>query len=179
MLKQATDVIYALLMAGMIQLQPTTACAATGRGGNAAQASIRLTLSKQIDSAIRLEARQAPLAQILKEIAGKTQAVVHYSVLPEAPVTATCVGANVAQIMECLVGKQIGLVAHKPSRTKPAEFWLLGSSVGGCQAVTCSLPLTASPGGFMPTSYRGDPGQLQGRTRHLHTDGHVAHPTNL
>ena len=56
--------------------------------------------------------------------------------LPEAPLTATCVGANVGQVMDCLVAKQVGLVAHKPNQDKPAEFWLLGSSVGSCQAVT-------------------------------------------
>ena len=38
--------------------------------------------------------------------------------------------------MDCLVAKQVGLVAHKPTKNKPAEFWLLGSSVGSCQAVT-------------------------------------------
>jgi hypothetical protein len=98
--------------------------------------NIQLTLSKQAPASIHLEARQAPLAQILKEIARKTGAIIHYSVLPEEPVTATCAGINAGQIMDCLVGKQIGLVAHKPQKDKPAEFWLLGSSVGSCQAVT-------------------------------------------
>jgi HEAT repeats len=98
--------------------------------------SINLTLSKHASTAIRLETRAAPLAQILKAIADKIGVNIHYSVLPEAPVTATCVGANVGQIMDCLVAKQVGLVAHKPQKDKPAEFWLLGSSVGSCQAVT-------------------------------------------
>lgn len=109
-------------------------------------ASINLTLSKQANTAIRLEARAAQLAQILKAIADKTGVNIHYSVLPEAPVTATCVGANVGQIMDCLVAKQVGLVAHKPQKDKPAEFWLLGSSVGSCQAVTVAptaLPIAA------------------------------------
>jgi hypothetical protein len=43
--------------------------------------------------------------------------------------------------MDCLVGQQLGLVAHKPQKNKPAEFWLLGSSVGSCRAVT----VAASP----------------------------------
>jgi HEAT repeats len=88
-----------------------------------------------------MEIRQVPLGQVLKAIAEKTGVLIHYSVLPEAPVTATCVGANVGQVMDCLVAKQVGLVAHKPQKDKPAEFWLLGSSVGSCQAVT----VTASP----------------------------------
>lgn len=101
--------------------------------------SINLTLSKHASTAIRLEARSSPLAQILKAIADKTGVNIHYSVLPEAPVTATCVGANVGQIMDCLVAKQVGLVAHKAQKDKPAEFWLLGSSVGSCQAVTVAV----------------------------------------
>ena len=91
---------------------------------------------QNIDSQFLLEARQAPLAHILKTIADKTGAQIHYSVLPEAPVTATCIGKSAQEIMACLVGKQVGLVAHKEQKDKPAEFWLLGSSVGSCQAVT-------------------------------------------
>ncbi len=107
--------------------------------------SIQLTVAQQPNSLLHLEARSAPLAQILKAIADKTGAQIHYSVLPEAPVTATCVGANVGQIMDCLVAKQVGLVAHKPTQDKPAEFWLLGSSVGSCQAVTvASSPIQAA-----------------------------------
>lgn len=45
--------------------------------------------------------------------------------------------------MDCLVAKQVGLVAHKPTQDKPAEFWLLGSSVGSCQAVTVA-PIAAT-----------------------------------
>ncbi|MEQ1546900.1 HEAT repeat domain-containing protein [Methyloglobulus sp.] len=58
--------------------------------------------------------------------------------------TATCVGANVGQVMDCLVAKQVGLVAHKAQKNKPAEFWLLGSSVGSCQAVTPVVPPIAA-----------------------------------
>jgi hypothetical protein len=87
------------------------------------------------DSALRLEARQAPLGKILKELATKTGAVIHYSVLPEAPVTASCAGANIWQLMDCLVAKQVGMVTNKPNPGKPAEFWLLGTSVGSCKAM--------------------------------------------
>lgn len=97
---------------------------------------IQLTFSHQPKPLIHLEARQAPLAQILKLIADKTGAQIHYSVLPDEPVTATCMGATSEEIMNCLVGKQIGLIAHKTQRGTPAEFWLLGSSVESCQANT-------------------------------------------
>lgn len=133
------------VFACLLVLVAANALARTGNLSNALQtgqpASIQITLSKQADTAIRLEARAAQLGQILKAIADKTGANIHYSVLPEAPVTATCVGANVGQIMDCLVAKQVGLVAHKPQKNKPAEFWLLGSSVGSCQAVTLASTL--------------------------------------
>ncbi|MEQ1546901.1 hypothetical protein [Methyloglobulus sp.] len=48
-------------------------------------ASIQITLSKQANTAIRLEAKAAQLGQILKAIADKTGVNIHYSVLPEAP----------------------------------------------------------------------------------------------
>jgi HEAT repeats len=105
--------------------------------------SIQFTVTPQPTPLLHLEARAAPLGQILKTIADKTGVNIHYSVLPEAPVTATCVGANVGQVMDCLVAKQVGLVAHKPQKDKPAEFWLLGSSIGSCQAVTVAA--AASP----------------------------------
>lgn len=109
------------------------------------QSSIQITLTEQKDSAIRLEARQAPLGQILAELSRKTGAVIHYSVLPETPVTATCVGAEVGQVMDCLAAKQIGLVGHKAQKDKSAEFWLLGSSVGSCQAKSIA-PIKLSKG---------------------------------
>lgn len=142
----ASLVALPLVFASLMLLVVANALASADNVSNALQtnqpATIHLTLSKQANTAIRLEARVAPLGKILKAIADKTGVNIHYSVLPEAPVTATCVGANVGQVMDCLVAKQVGLVAHKPQKDKPAEFWLLGSSVGSCQAVTV-LPIEA------------------------------------
>jgi hypothetical protein len=95
-----------------------------------------LKITQIVGAKLQLEVRQAPLAQVLKEIAKQTGVRIHYSVLPEAPVTATCVGANVKQIMNCLVGAQLGLVAQSAEQGSPDEFWVLGSSVGSCQAMT-------------------------------------------
>ena len=139
MFKRFTTIIQtALIVSALVQ---STSVIALAEGGthiadSNSQPNIQIVLSRQPDSAIRLEVRQAPLGQILKAIADNTGAIIHYSVLPEAPVTATCVGVNVGQVMDCLVAKQVGLVAHKAQKNKPAEFWLLGSSVGSCQAVT-------------------------------------------
>lgn len=137
---QALCIALSLVFASLMLLATTHAFASAEQVSNSLQTSqsysIQITLSKQASTAISLEARAAPLGQILKAIATKTGVNIHYSVLPETPVTATCVGANIGQVMDCLVAKQVGLVAHKPQKDKPAEFWLLGSSVGSCQAVT-------------------------------------------
>ena len=89
--------------------------------------------------------KQASLAQILKQIAAKTGAKIHYSVLPEEPLTATCAGVTIKQIMECLLGSRVDRIYRKlpklPVITKseaaiasngiqPEEIWLLGSRYG-------------------------------------------------
>ncbi|NOS75948.1 MAG: HEAT repeat domain-containing protein, partial [Methyloglobulus sp.] len=94
--------------------------------------------------------------------------LIHYSALPEAPVTATCVGENVGQIMDCLVAKQVGLVAHKPQKDKPPEFWLLGSSVGSCQAVTVAAsPIQKIAAEPTPEALAAAELALQEQTDHL------------
>jgi hypothetical protein len=140
MLKTRQHIGYAAFIA-CVMLRTTATAFAVPAGAKpltapATEPSIQIVMSGQNDSAIRLEARLAPLGKILKELSAKTGAVIHYSVLPEAPVTATCAGATVSEIMDCLVAKQVGLVANKPEPGKPAEFWLLGTSVGSCKAMT-------------------------------------------
>jgi hypothetical protein len=125
-----------VIMAILSSYLPVAAAHGVIVGQTKIMPSIQLTQPYLNDSAIRLEARQAPLGQILKEITTKTGAVIHYSVLPEAPISATCASANIWQLMDCLVAKQVGLVANKPESGKPAEFWLLGVSVGSCQTLT-------------------------------------------
>lgn len=99
------------------------------------QASIQINLSEQIPAIIHLETRAAPLAQILKKLSGKTGVKIHYSLLPSKPVTATCAGANVKTIIECLLGPRVGVIAKMPgdAAASPAlppappiaELWLL------------------------------------------------------
>jgi hypothetical protein len=122
--------------AGALVLLPGLLSAAENAALRRTPGSVSLQIGNQAGAEFKLEVRQAPLAQVLKEIAAKTGARIHYSVLPEAPVSATCVSSTVRQIMDCLVAKQVGLVANKPEQGKPAEFWLLGSSVGSCKAMT-------------------------------------------
>ncbi|MEQ1559011.1 MAG: HEAT repeat domain-containing protein [Methyloglobulus sp.] len=100
---------------------------------------IELISNQQKQPHLQLEAKGTPLSQILDEIAKKTGALIHYSKLSDAPVTATCKGATVGQIMDCLVGKQFSMIAKPAENNKPAEFWLVGTCVDNCQAVAAAL----------------------------------------
>lgn len=133
-------IFYKAFITGLILLAPL-ALASRADVSNATKTNIQITLSAQKDIAIRLEVRQAPLAKILKEFASKTGVHIHYSVLPEALITITCVGTNVSQIMGCLATKQTGLVTYNPKQGKSAEFWLLSSCTGGCKAATIELAI--------------------------------------
>lgn len=156
MYKTNTVIVYAVFIVCVI-LRPVAALAATEGTSNAiqtSQPSVHIALSGQKDSAIRLEARQAPLGQVLKEITAKTGAIIHYSVLPQEPVTATCVGANVKQVMECLLGSRVDRIYRKPpklarpkanifaanAKIQPEEIWLLGSHFGDAvNTMQCTL----------------------------------------
>jgi FOG: HEAT repeat len=102
--------------------------------------NIRVIMTGDTGAELRLEARQAPLDQVLNEIASKTGVPVHYSILPEGLVTATCVGTTVKQVVECLLGPKVDLVIRYPRGSskadphgQPAEVWVLGSSFGRSQ----------------------------------------------
>ncbi|NJD05447.1 MAG: HEAT repeat domain-containing protein [Methylococcaceae bacterium] len=85
--------------------------------------------------AVTLEARDAPLARVLDELAARTGAVIHYSVLPEAPVTATCAGASLQPVLRCLLGAKADFLlraggsAQSAKAGQPREIWILGSSL--------------------------------------------------
>ncbi len=114
-------------------LFPCWACGDNHTTGN--QMNIHLEFPEGKETAIRLETKAAPLNQIIKTIGKKTGAVFHYSFLPETPITATCAGATLKQVMECLLAKRIGIIEQQPEKNKPAEFWLLASSLETCQPV--------------------------------------------
>ncbi len=116
---------------------------------------IQLTVNPLSQPAIQFEATQAPLKVILNQFAEKTGAVIHFSVLPEEPVTATCAGDTVKQVMECLLGSRVDRVYRKVN-DKPAknilaknaiqkeEIWILGSRYGQAANNTMACTLDAS-----------------------------------
>lgn len=102
--------------------------------------SIKFSQSVTSGAQLQLDVKQALLPDIIKEIAAKTKVEIHYSVLPEIPVTATCVAGKVQQLMECLVGKQIGVVSHKPEGGTQEQIWLIGSSMSVCSSASAVVP---------------------------------------
>lgn len=99
------------------------------------QPGIRVAIMGEPRPIIELEVRQAPLGQVIDELASKTGMRVHYSVLPEDEVTATCVGDSVKQVLECLIGTRADFVVRYPTPASSdeaglasPEVWILGSS---------------------------------------------------
>ncbi len=87
-------------------------------------------------SEFQLEVRQMPLVQVLKELSTKTSIPIHYSVLPEGLITATCVGNSLKPVLECLLNRKADIIVRyskgKITNTKNgqiAEAWVLGSKL--------------------------------------------------
>lgn len=113
---------------------PALALADAGQDG-AKNQSIRLNIAAGKPQIIALEARQAPLGQVLDEIAKGTGIPVHYSVLPEGLVSATCAGETLKGVLTCLMGSDTNLLFRYPtgaskdgSPAQPAEVWVLGTN---------------------------------------------------
>lgn len=119
------------LALGIAALHP-----AAGVGAQQSQAShVRVDLRGGEPKGIELEARQAPLSQVLDAIALRLDISIHYSVLPTEPVSATCLGETVKEVMDCLLGPRANLVfryrngfLQGEGTGVPVELWVLGSS---------------------------------------------------
>lgn len=97
-----------------------------------------LVVGKDKGAEFQLEARQVPLAQVLNKIAKQTQVPIHYSVLPEGLVTATCVGSTLKHVLACLLDHKADLIVRYSKQGEPvntnnhvAEAWILGSRLDG------------------------------------------------
>ncbi len=91
---------------------------------------------------IRLQVNQVSLPEVLNKISDKTDLLIHYSVLPAAPVIATCFGESIKPVLECLLGGTVDMVFRYSENLKdlslrqPVEVWLLGSSLSiGAEAL--------------------------------------------
>lgn len=103
--------------------------------------NIQVILTEDPGNEVQLEVRQAPLNQVLDKIADATGVAIHYSVLPQGLVTATCVGTTVSQIITCLLDRKADLIFKYPgasangklfkvhSQRQPEEVWVLGTNL--------------------------------------------------
>jgi hypothetical protein len=101
---------------------------------SAAEQSLQVMKTRNAGSELQVEARQVQLAQIINKIASETGVPIHYSALPEERVTATCVGATVKQVMECLLDRKADVIFRYPQQSakdnsdiQPLEVWVLGT----------------------------------------------------
>lgn len=96
----------------------------------------------------QLEVRQAPLTQILRKLQQSTGITIHYSVLPEGLLTATCAGSSLKSILECLLKDKIDLIFRseypttsnttKITQTNLEEVWLLNAKFDRIPAVSAT-----------------------------------------
>jgi hypothetical protein len=80
---------------------------------------------------LRLMASKVKLAQALNQIAKETGIPVHYSMLPDQPITADCTG-KIKTILACLLGTNVDRVYRYASgaskdqqQDQPVEVWIL------------------------------------------------------
>ncbi len=78
------------------------------------------------------------MGRVIEELAHETGIRVHYSVLPEEPVTASCAGTTLRPILECLLGNEADLMFRYPEgfakdglSKQPSDVWVLASSFEG------------------------------------------------
>ena len=98
--------------------------------------SAKIEIARDKGSEFLLEVRQLPLAQVLKELSAKTNTPIHYSVLPEGLITATCAGSSLKPVLECLLNRKADIIVRyvhgktgKAENDKIAEAWVLGSKL--------------------------------------------------
>lgn len=96
-----------------------------------------------------LKVKNARLEQILSEVAEETGILFHFSILPQTPIAAACVGLDIKEIMECLVGGQVAMAFRYSSETsdlafrQPVEVWMLGSSLVKDLSGVCHVDVKA------------------------------------
>lgn len=89
----------------------------------------------------QLQANQAAMPSILEELRRVSGITIHYSVLPQEMVSATCVADKLPALLRCLLGQSAGLVFDNANTSAPKEVWILGSTAA--QAPDCGASVTA------------------------------------
>ncbi len=116
--------------------------ASLGFAKTLAKPSAELISSYSKGSEFQLEVRQMPMVQVIDMISRKAHVPIHYSVLPEGVVTATCVGSSLKQVLECLLDKKADIIVRasenatntKSMASEVAEAWILGSKLSAANS---------------------------------------------
>lgn len=116
--------------------------AATAAEAPAKRASVSLMRTDTPGASWQLQVRNTSLVESLQEIERVSGWRMHFSVLPEGRVTATCVGDQLSQVLKCLLGNSVNLVFSRSDKSvsSAGEVWVLGSTLtasdaaSGCQA---------------------------------------------
>ena len=138
--------VQPVIIAGIAALLAASACASASEKPWA-KAYVDLVMTNDQGSELQLDVRQMPLEKVFATITAKTGVPIHYSVVPEGLFTATCVGASLRQVMECLLARKSDLIFRYPKqaaqaqatvsdKNRPAEIWVLGSRATG--SVSCA-----------------------------------------
>ena len=122
--------------------------ALAGGGGNSVGVpGIRVDI---MDAEVRLEVKHTSLAQALDGLASISGVPIHYSAVPPGLVTATCRGATVKPVIECLLDHKANMVVRYAGRSskgqpqvQPAEVWLLGTTFEYDQSSSVHNPAMA------------------------------------
>jgi hypothetical protein len=130
-----------------VTLAKAPVAAATQQGN----ALTELVMTGDKGSELQLEVRQMPLAKVLEAIAKQTHVPIHYSVLPEGLVTATCVGTTLKRVLECLLDRKADLIVRYPrsnlakadDKGQVSEAWVLGSRLEGSSVNRADCAATA------------------------------------
>jgi len=126
--------INKVILALACGIQITSAMAVENQG----ESFYKVVTSAAKGSELQLDARKASLPKILDHLSKKTHISIHYSVLPESLVSATCVGSGIKPVLECLLANKADLTfraADKPANGNDvAEVWISGTSLVGTGA---------------------------------------------
>ena len=141
---------------------------------------------------ITLEARDAPLRLALDELARKTGARVHYTILPENRVTALCAGESVKAVMRCVLGAEADLMFRSRSEGSKngagrhaLDVWVLGSSFAkarsapdgrdsaGCPTAAAKTPEPDDIQPWLEMARTGDPAQRANAIARLASGGRI------
>jgi hypothetical protein len=124
------------------QKKPSVSSGAVFKSGRLDKASVPdskeinpVSLTRNQTGVLTIRATQSSARQILLEIARHEGITVHYSAVPDTPITTTCSGSVFNQVLECLIGTRVNIAYRYSANTQPAmalakllpeEIWVLG-----------------------------------------------------